>query len=185
MLQQARALEKTEYFREQYRQRVVVEHRIARLVQLGTRKSRFLGPAKTRFQLLMAVTVANLTLVANWRASGDFSRRVWAALAASGNSWTGLSAPARSWHLCVRWQATAPDSAIGGGSGLKHRFRSPHELAPRNWPPRPHTIVSHHQKGTLPAGFLASAPPHATLESAFCLTPAPRQSTGRGPAQWC
>jgi len=49
MLQQARALEKTDYFREQYRQRVVVEHRIGRLVQLRIRQSRFFGPAKTRF----------------------------------------------------------------------------------------------------------------------------------------
>ena len=35
LLLQARALEKTDYFREQYRQRIVVEHRIARLVQFG------------------------------------------------------------------------------------------------------------------------------------------------------
>ncbi|NQU96481.1 MAG: IS1182 family transposase [Chloroflexi bacterium] len=63
-LQAARALEQTEYFREQYRERVVVEHRIARLVQLGIRQSRYFGRAKTRFQLMMAATVANLTLVA-------------------------------------------------------------------------------------------------------------------------
>ena len=49
---------------------MVVEHRIARLVQLGIRKSRFFGRAKTRFQLLMAATVANLTLVANWMSPG-------------------------------------------------------------------------------------------------------------------
>ena len=35
LLLQARALEKTDHFREQYRQRIVVEHRIARLVQFG------------------------------------------------------------------------------------------------------------------------------------------------------
>ncbi|MCK5439265.1 MAG: IS1182 family transposase, partial [Gemmatimonadetes bacterium] len=34
-LQAARALERTDYFGEQYRKRVAVEHRIARLVQLG------------------------------------------------------------------------------------------------------------------------------------------------------
>ena len=38
--------------------------RLARLVQLGVRQSRYFGRAKTRFQLLMAATVANLTLVA-------------------------------------------------------------------------------------------------------------------------
>ena len=63
-LQAARALERTAYFQEQYRQRVVVEHRFARLVQLGIRKSRYFGRAKTRFQLLLAATVANLTLLA-------------------------------------------------------------------------------------------------------------------------
>jgi len=80
LLQQARALEKTEYFRQQYRQRVVVEHRIARLVQLGVRQSRLFGRRKTRFQLLMAATVANLTLVANALGSGDFLRRVLSAV---------------------------------------------------------------------------------------------------------
>ena len=62
--QAARALERTEYFHEQYRQRVMVEHRLARLAQLGVRQSRYFGRAKTRFQLLLAATVANLTLLA-------------------------------------------------------------------------------------------------------------------------
>jgi hypothetical protein len=72
-LQAARALERTDYFREQYRQRVVVEHRIARVVQLGIRQSRFFGRAKTLFQLLMAATVANLTLIAGHDALGRSS----------------------------------------------------------------------------------------------------------------
>jgi hypothetical protein len=62
-LQAARAAEQTERFQEQYRQRVVVEHRIARLVQLGIRQARYCGRQKTLFQVLMAATVANLTLV--------------------------------------------------------------------------------------------------------------------------
>ena len=44
--------------------RVVVEHRLARLVQLGIRQSRYFGRVKTKFQLYLAATVANLTLVA-------------------------------------------------------------------------------------------------------------------------
>ena len=44
--------------------RVAVEHRLARLVQLGIRQSRYFGRVKTRFQLYLAATVANLTLVA-------------------------------------------------------------------------------------------------------------------------
>ena len=51
--------------RGEYRQRrVVVEHRLARLVQLGVRQARYFGRTKTLFQLLMAAAVANLTLVA-------------------------------------------------------------------------------------------------------------------------
>ena len=69
-LQAARAFERTEYFKEQYRQRVVVEHRIARLVRLGMRQSRYLGRAKTLLQLLLAATVANLTLIAGKVAQG-------------------------------------------------------------------------------------------------------------------
>jgi hypothetical protein len=63
-LQAARAFECTDYFRGQYRQRVVVEHRLARLVGLGIRQARYLGRAKTLLQLLLAATVANLTLIA-------------------------------------------------------------------------------------------------------------------------
>lgn len=62
-LQRARAFEQTTSFREQYRDRVVVEHRIARLVGLGMRQARYLGRAKTGLQLLLAATVANLTLL--------------------------------------------------------------------------------------------------------------------------
>ena len=43
---------------------MVVEHRLARLVHLGIRQSRYFGRVKTKFQLYLAATVANLTLVA-------------------------------------------------------------------------------------------------------------------------
>ena len=64
LLQQARALQQSEAFGEYRQRRVVVEHRLARLVQLGIRQSRYFGCAKTKFQLYLAATVANLTLVA-------------------------------------------------------------------------------------------------------------------------
>ena len=64
LLQQARALQQSEAFAEYRQRRVVVEHRLARLEQLGIRQSRYFGRAKTRFQLYLAATVANLTLVA-------------------------------------------------------------------------------------------------------------------------
>ena len=50
---------------DEYRQlRVVVEHRLARLEQLGIRQARYFGRVKTKFQLYLAATVANLTLMA-------------------------------------------------------------------------------------------------------------------------
>ena len=61
--QQARAHNQTEAGRKSLRDRVVVEHRIARLVQLGIRKSRYFGRTKTRFQVVMAAVVANFSLV--------------------------------------------------------------------------------------------------------------------------
>jgi transposase len=77
LLQEARALQESEAFEEYCQMRQVAEHRLARLVQLGIRQARFFGCKKTLFQLLMAATVANLTLVAN--KTGEMaSRRVQA-----------------------------------------------------------------------------------------------------------
>ena len=69
LLARARAFQKTETFKEQYRERTIVEHRIARLVQLGIRKSRYFGREKTAFQLAIAAAVANFTLIAAWQAA--------------------------------------------------------------------------------------------------------------------
>ena len=63
LLQPARALQQSADYDEYPARRVVVEHRLARLVQLGIRQSRYFGRVKTRFQLYLAATVANLTLV--------------------------------------------------------------------------------------------------------------------------
>jgi hypothetical protein len=59
-----RRQQKTKRFRKRYRRRVVVEHRIGRLVQLGIRQAKYFGKAKTGFQIALAATVANLMLVA-------------------------------------------------------------------------------------------------------------------------
>ena len=63
LLQQARTLQQSADYDEYRQRRVVAEHRLARLVQLGIRQSRYFGRVKTRFQLYLAATVANLTLV--------------------------------------------------------------------------------------------------------------------------
>ncbi len=63
-MQQARALQQSEALAGYRQRRVVVEHRLSRLEQLGIRQARYFGRAKTRFELYLAATVANLTLVA-------------------------------------------------------------------------------------------------------------------------
>ncbi|TAK29456.1 MAG: IS1182 family transposase [Chloroflexota bacterium] len=64
LLQEARALQRSEAFGPYRQQRQAAEHRLARLMQLGTRQARYFGRVKTLYQLLMAAAVANLTLVA-------------------------------------------------------------------------------------------------------------------------
>jgi hypothetical protein len=64
LLQEARAFQQSEAFAPYRKLRQVAEHRLARLMQLGVRQARYFGRTKTLFQLLMAATVASLTLVA-------------------------------------------------------------------------------------------------------------------------
>jgi hypothetical protein len=64
LLQAARAFQASPAFAEARRRRQTVEHRLARLVQLGLRQARYVGRTKTLFQLLLAAAVANLTLLA-------------------------------------------------------------------------------------------------------------------------
>jgi hypothetical protein len=67
LLVQARAQQHTPKFRDHYRQRQTVEHRLARMMQLGARQARYFGRAKTQLQWLIAATVANLTLAISHR----------------------------------------------------------------------------------------------------------------------
>jgi len=64
LLQQAREFQKSAAFAGYRQRRQVAEHRLARMVQLGIRQSRYFGRIKTLLQILLAATVANLTLVA-------------------------------------------------------------------------------------------------------------------------
>ncbi len=64
LLQAARAFQQSPAFANVRRRRQTVEHRLARLVQLGIRQARYVGHAKTLFQLALGATVANLTLLA-------------------------------------------------------------------------------------------------------------------------
>jgi transposase len=64
LLQAARTLQASPAFPEYRTERQTVEHRIARLMQLGLRQARYMGLAKTLFQACLAAAVANLTLLA-------------------------------------------------------------------------------------------------------------------------
>jgi hypothetical protein len=69
LLQAARAFQQTPEGREKLRERGVIEHRLARLGQLGVGQARYCGRKKVRFQVLLAATVANLRWTWNWAAA--------------------------------------------------------------------------------------------------------------------
>ncbi len=110
LLQQARTFQQSEAFAEYRQRRQVVEHRVARLVQLGVRQSRYFGRAKTLFQLLLAATVANLTLVATRvgmmsQPPGSSQNRPGQHAAGSPSVTAGFILAAASWgalSLCLR-----------------------------------------------------------------------------------
>jgi Transposase DDE domain len=66
LLQAARAAQETPAGQAQLRERVVVEHRLARLGQLGVGPARYRGRQKSGFQLLVLATIANLRWTWNW-----------------------------------------------------------------------------------------------------------------------
>jgi hypothetical protein len=66
LLQAARAAQATPAGRALLRERGVVEHRLARLGQLGVGQARYRGRQKCRFQLLVLATIANLRWTWNW-----------------------------------------------------------------------------------------------------------------------
>jgi hypothetical protein len=71
LLASARAYQATPEGRAHLRKRVVAEHRLARLSQLGISQARYRGRAKTRFQLVIAATIANLRRIWNWESSRE------------------------------------------------------------------------------------------------------------------
>ena len=64
LLQEARQWQQSPDFDRFRKERQVVEHRIARMMQLGMRQARYCGRHKTLFQALTTAAVANLTLIA-------------------------------------------------------------------------------------------------------------------------
>ena len=105
--QQARAPNPTEAGRKSLRERVVVEHRIARLVGLGLRQSRYFGRKKTGLQVVMAAGVANLTLGVGFcrRQAAPAGAGAEKASAELGNSL--LVAFSSLWHRYFAWLGLA------------------------------------------------------------------------------
>ncbi len=64
LLQEARAREESEDFRELHANRSVVERKIGHLMRRGLRQARYFGVRKTRFQALATALVANLARMA-------------------------------------------------------------------------------------------------------------------------
>lgn len=69
LIQTARAFQATPGGRAKLRERIIVENSLARLGRLGVGQSRFIGRTKTRIQLVLAATVANLRRTWNWEAA--------------------------------------------------------------------------------------------------------------------
>ena len=65
LLQEARRLQDSPAYDEYRQLRVVAEHRLARLVQLGIHQARYFGRGRIKIQLYLAATVADLTLLAD------------------------------------------------------------------------------------------------------------------------
>ena len=84
-LRAARAYQKTSEGKARLRKRVVVEHRLARLGQLGIGQARYRSRVKTRFQLMVASSLANFRWIWNQEAGqGPISGSILPLFPASG-----------------------------------------------------------------------------------------------------
>jgi DDE family transposase/transposase-like protein DUF772 len=97
LLQEARVLQASPEFLEYRTERQTVEHRLARLMQLGLRQARYFGLAKTLFQACLAAAVANLTLLAHAEMAETAASRLVGALVAL--TWAVLGLAERSGAL--------------------------------------------------------------------------------------
>jgi transposase len=82
LLQEARAFQATQTGKALLRQRVRVEHALARLARVGIGQARYFGRVKTTFQLMMSAAVVNLRLI--WNRAGAKGRKCASASPAAG-----------------------------------------------------------------------------------------------------
>lgn len=123
LLQAARAFQHSPEFQPYRADRQVVEHRLARLVQLGIRQARYIGRTKTLFQLLMVATVANLTLIAGLEA-----------ISGPNPAPESLTVAPLSLILAL---ATAIGLTLAAGAGRAGRSPRQHAIARLLLPPNP------------------------------------------------
>ena len=121
VVRKARQFQRTEEFRELYHPRSTVEHRIARLVQLGLRKARYFGSKKVLFQLAMVAAVANFTLVAAraTNPSPSFSVLIYVSVLVAAT--TLLSSIASQRRLSLRTPPAEPMAAAFAFSSMGFR----------------------------------------------------------------
>jgi hypothetical protein len=91
-LQAARAYQHSTEGKVHLRQRVAVEHALARLSGLGIGQARYIGRVKTGFQLLLAATVANLRRTWNWQAQTPYPPSAAAIIGRFAAFWRFLAA---------------------------------------------------------------------------------------------
>jgi transposase len=126
LLQEARAFQASPAFAEYRRRRQMVEHRIARLVQLGIRQARDIGTPKVRFQLLMAAAVANLTYLA---ASASQPTSPDSAAIGLLAALLGLLLVVLSRPLASTWPGDAPNASLSTPTTSRGRQLTPLPIA--------------------------------------------------------
>ncbi len=119
--QEARAYQKTPEGKARFRQRVAVEHALARLSHLGIGQARYVGRRKALFQLKMAAAVANLRLVWNWA-----SREAGSEGTPSGDGAGIRAAICAIWTVVKAIWAAGTDQLTRSGA-LKHARRCARE----------------------------------------------------------
>lgn len=114
LLQAARAFQASPAFAPYRTLRQVVEHRIARLTQLGIRQARYRGLNKTLFQAFMAATVANLTRLAASRVAQALDGLAVLLLALTGLVATPPE-PIRTAHRVTSFPIAPPRPILAAG----------------------------------------------------------------------
>ena len=130
LLRKARAEVATPEGRARLRRRVKVEHRQARLAQLGVKRARYVGRAKTECQGLLAATIVNLRTIWNrtgvgMRSNGSKRTPNTASQAAQSANGAARSVFGRLWNLQQRlrtqirgWAAYRPPQKATVGASV-------------------------------------------------------------------